>query len=96
MEQNTKYEYEVVHEYWLRAGQVVAAMQAQVDKLVAAWKACAESCKGVPVIDQAAAVALNMQKALATMAESIATGNKDNEEFAEEMGEVQAVDMLKD
>ena len=81
----TKYNQEIVDQFWAQATETAAMLKAGVESLLPKWNAANEKCSGVPAIPAATAMVAKMREMASTLDEAAQTGAADNRKYQEEM-----------
>lgn len=81
----TKYNQEIVDQFWAQAAETAAVFKAGIGSLLPKWQVADEKCKGVPAIPTALAMVGKMGEMADTLEEAAQTGSNDNRKYQEEM-----------
>lgn len=81
----TKYNQEIVDQFWAQAVETAAVLKAGIASLLPKWNVANEKCSGVPAIPTATAMVGKMKEMADTLEEAAQTGSADNRKYQEEM-----------
>ncbi len=85
MQGPTKYNQEVVDQYWKQAGEVADAFKTGIAALAPKWADATTKCQGIPAIVTAKGMVDKMQQMSVTLSEAVQTGTADNHNYQKEM-----------
>lgn len=83
----TKYNQEVVDQFWAQATETASVLQAGIGALLPLWEKADADCRGIPAIPTAKGMVQKMKEMSATLVEAANTGAADNRKYQEEMAE---------
>lgn len=83
----TKYNQEVVDQFWAQATETASVLQAGVGALLPMWTKANEDCRGIPAIPTALGMVQKMKEMATTLVEATTTGSDDNRKYQQEMAE---------